>query len=81
MNEKNVFIEAKKKFKVIDNRLLNYNYNHSLHIHTSNNADALLNPEKFGIGKETIFTILSCNLFKLAPLDLFHDILLPISSG
>ncbi|KAH9416391.1 hypothetical protein DERP_015421 [Dermatophagoides pteronyssinus] len=54
---------------------------HSLHIHTSNNADALLNPEKFGIGKETIFTILSCNLFKLAPLDLFHDILLPISSG
>ena len=48
---------------------------HSLHIHTSNNADARDNPEKFGIGRETIFTILNCNLFKLAPPDLFHDIL------
>ena len=40
----------------------------------SNYSEARLNPGKYGIMRRSEFFKLNCNLFTLAPPDLFHDI-------
>ncbi|KAH9522761.1 hypothetical protein DERF_006320 [Dermatophagoides farinae] len=45
-----------------------------LNIHTINYSEARLNPGKYGIMRSSEFFKLNCNLFTLAPPDLFHDI-------